>query len=109
MEIKEYQKIIEKLTQEIVSLKKQIEELKNNKKTTGGRIPFGYKCPDGINLVEDEEQQHIISIMRKMREHHTSYREIAKKINEQYNIHLSHTGVMRIINRNPEPQTKFVF
>jgi DNA repair exonuclease SbcCD ATPase subunit len=95
------------LHEKIKELEAEIEKLKG--KSTGGRVPFGYKCPDGTNLVEDTEQQQIISVMRKMREKDYSYREISRKIKEIHKIEISHSGVRKILNRDPEPKTKFVF
>jgi hypothetical protein len=101
---------VQVLAQMYLDSLERIKELENpTRKITGGRVPFGYICPDGVNLVEVPEQQKIIEFMRKMRKANWSYREIARRVKSEYGVKLSHTGVMRIVNRNPEPKTKHVF
>lgn len=108
--IEYYTKRIHELEIENEKLKEQIKSLTNKpSKITGGRIPFGYTCPDGINLVEDEQQQKIIKQMKRFREHRYSYREISRQILKTYGYKISHTGVMKILSRNTEPKTKHIF
>jgi len=97
------------LQKKINELEAELKELKTKGKSTGGRVPFGYKCLDGTNLVEDEEQQQIIKSMKHMRKKNFSYREISRRIKQFHKIEISHSGIRKILNRDPEPKTKFVF
>ncbi len=62
----------------------------------GGPIPFGYQVTDGC-LGEDSGQQRIINEMVSMKQDRWSYRDIAKKMKESYELNFSHEGVRRIL------------
>lgn len=110
MNVKELQLIIQRQDEKIKELEEEIASLKKSKKkTTGYKIPFGYKCEDGVNLVEDSEQQEVIQQMRKLKDNFTSYREISRRIQTHYGIKISHTGIMKILNREKDFKTKFIF
>jgi superfamily II helicase len=56
---------------------------------------------DGF-LEEDPEQQAMIMAILTMRAERRSYREISRKLLEQYQIRLSYEGVRRVIlDRSP--------
>jgi len=75
----------------------------------GGRVPFGYQCDDGVNLTENKKEQELISDMKRMRGGGVSYRKISEHLESNEGVNLSHSGVRKILNRNPDPKTKFVF
>lgn len=110
MKEKELKLVIRRQDERIKELEEEIERLKSRKgKITGYKIPFGYRSEDGVNLIEDDDQQKIIEQMRKMRENYTSYREISKKILQEYGVKISHTGIMKILNREKDFKTKLIF
>ena len=50
-----------------------------NGQKTGGDVPFGFRCMDGL-LVEDEREQDVIHQIRAMRQESHSLREIAAEL-----------------------------
>jgi intein-encoded DNA endonuclease-like protein len=48
-------------------------------------------------LVQNEAQQKIIQAIITMREDRWSYRDIARKLKDEYDVQLSHAGVRRIL------------
>ncbi len=68
----------------------------------GGPVPFGKKVNGDGFLEEDPEQQAMIMAILTMRAERRSYREISRKLLEQYQIRLSYEGVRRVIlDRSP--------
>lgn len=68
----------------------------------GGPVPFGLKVNGDGFLEEDPGQQAMIMAILAMRAERRSYREISKKLLEQYQVRLSYEGVRRLIlDRSP--------
>jgi hypothetical protein len=68
----------------------------------GGPVPFGQKVNGDGLLEEDPEQQAMIMAILAMRAERRSYREISRKLLEQYQVRLSYEGVRRVIlDRSP--------
>ena len=63
----------------------------------GGPVPFGQKVNGDGFLEEDPEQQAMIMAILTMRAERRSYREISRKLLEQYQVRLSYEGVRRVI------------
>lgn len=78
------------------SIKAAKRRMKKEGKYLGGPVPFGW-CVQGEYLVKDKEQQKIIREIRKLKADRWSYRDIAKKLNERFDIHLSHEGVRKVL------------
>lgn len=75
---------------------------KKEGKYLGGPIPYGWQVGDGGILVQHLEQQRVIREMLKLREDRWSYRDIAKKLLEKYDLGLSHEGIRRILEVNSQ-------
>lgn len=73
---------------------------KKEGKYLGGPVPYGWQIGAGGFLVQHLEQQRVIREMLKFREDRWSYRDIAKKLLEKYNLELSHEGIRRILEVN---------
>ncbi len=73
---------------------------KKEGKYLGGPVPYGWQIGAGGFLVQHLEQQRVIGEMLKLREDRWSYRDIAKKLLEKYNLELSHEGIRRILEVN---------
>jgi DNA invertase Pin-like site-specific DNA recombinase len=73
---------------------------KREGKYLGGPVPYGWQIGDNGFLVQHLEQQRIIREMLKFREERWSYRDIARKLMEKYNLDLSHEGIRRILEVN---------
>ena len=73
---------------------------KKEGKFLGGPIPFGWQIGGEGVLVQHLEQQRVIREMVKLREDRWSYRDIVKKIQEKYDLDLSHEGIRRILEMN---------
>lgn len=73
---------------------------KKEGKYLGGPVPFGYRLGNDACLHRDEEQQGIIRKMLDMKADRWSYRAIAGKMNEQYNLRFSHEGIRKILLKN---------
>jgi DNA invertase Pin-like site-specific DNA recombinase len=71
--------------------------LKNQGKYIGGPVPFGWEVNKEKVLVQNEAQQKIIQAIIQMREDRWSYRDISKKLKNEFDIQLSHAGVRRIM------------
>jgi DNA invertase Pin-like site-specific DNA recombinase len=72
----------------------------------GGPVPFGQKVNDDGFLEEDPEQQAMIMAILAMRAERRSYREISRKLLEQYQVRLSYEGVRRVILDRSPPTRK---
>ncbi len=70
---------------------------KKDGKYLGGPIPFGYSLNTDGRLQKDEQQQGIIDEMQNLKRDRWSYRNIAKKIEKEYDMKFSHEGVRRIL------------
>lgn len=75
---------------------------KKDGKYLGGPIPFGYSLDDEGCLQKDAQQQGIIDEMQNLKRDRWSYRSIAKKIEEEYDLKFSHEGVRRILLKNAQ-------
>ncbi len=75
---------------------------KKDGKYLGGPVPFGFFLGEDECLHKDEQQQEIIKEMRSLKEDRWSYRNIAKKLEEEHNLKFSHEGVRRILLRKDE-------
>ncbi len=82
--------------QSIRSVKRR---MKKEGKYLGGPVPFGWRL-EGAYLVVDREQQKIIREIRRLKEERWSYRDIARRLKEQYDIRLSHEGVRKVFLKN---------
>ncbi len=71
--------------------------LKNQGKYLGGPVPFGWEVNKERVLVQNEAQQKIIQAIITMREDRWSYRDIARKLKDEFDVQLSHAGVRRIL------------
>ncbi len=71
-------------------------------KYLGGPVPYGYCLGEDDCLHKDEQQQGIIKEMRSLKKDRWSYRNIAKKLEEEHNLKFSHEGVRRILIRKRE-------
>lgn len=71
--------------------------LKNQGKYTGGPVPFGWEVNEERVLVQNDAQQKIIQAIITMREERWSYRDIARKLKDEFDVQLSHAGVRRIL------------
>ncbi len=69
-------------------------------KYLGGPVPFGWEVNDEGFLSPDPTQQNIIHTIVAMREDRWSYRDISRKLREEYGVKLSHEGVRRVLNSN---------
>lgn len=65
-------------------------------KYLGGPVPFGWEVDGGGFLTPHEGQQRIIEAMHTLRRERWSYREISRKLLEEYGVRLSHEGVRRL-------------
>lgn len=72
--------------------------LKNQGKYTGGPVPFGWEVNKERVLVQNEAQQKIIQAIITMREERWSYRDISRKLKDEFDVQLSHAGVRRILD-----------
>lgn len=75
---------------------------KQQGKYLGGPVPFGWEVNSAGFLVKNEVQQGIIAKIEAMRTERWSYREISGKLQEEFNIHLSHEGVRKILAGNTQ-------
>lgn len=83
------------------SIRTAKQQMKKEGKYLGGPVPLGWKVKDGF-LIKDAEQQKIIASIRKLRTERWSYRDIAKKLNDHYNVQLSHEGIRKIVRANQD-------
>lgn len=74
--------------------------LKKQGKYLGGPVPFGWEVNEDRVLVENEAQQKIIQEIIRMREDRWSYRDIAGKLKQEFDVELSHAGVRRVLENN---------
>jgi DNA invertase Pin-like site-specific DNA recombinase len=74
--------------------------LKKKGKYIGGPVPFGWEVNDKRVLVHNKEQQKIITTIAAWREDRWSYRDISRKLKDEYNVQLSHAGVRRILDND---------
>ncbi len=70
---------------------------RNQGKYLGGPVPFGWEVNDDKVLIENKAQQKVIQQIVLMREDRWSYRDISKKLKNEFDIQLSHAGVRRIL------------
>jgi DNA invertase Pin-like site-specific DNA recombinase len=78
--------------------------LKNQGKYIGGPVPFGWEVNKEKVLVRNEAQQKIIQAIIQMREDRWSYRDISKKLKNEFDVQLSHAGVRRIVESNKKKE-----
>jgi len=71
---------------------------KKEGKYLGGPVPFGWEVNRDGFLVENREQQKIISAIEVMRKDRWSFRDISRKLKEEFDILISHEGVRRLLN-----------
>lgn len=69
---------------------------KKLEKYTSGPVPFGWQVDGNGYLVSHPEQQHIIEAMAVLRRDRCSYREISRKLQQEYGVRMSHEGVRRL-------------
>lgn len=81
------------------SIKAAKKRMREDGKYIGGPVPFGWRVRDGF-LHRDREQQKIIRRIEKLRGERWSYRDIAVKLKENHDVHLSHEGIRRILHNN---------
>jgi hypothetical protein len=66
------------------SIKAALDELKAQGMKTGGDVPYGYRCADdGKTLVEDEGEQEVIAIAKRLRKAGKKLREIADDLRKK--------------------------
>jgi len=73
---------------------------KREGKYLGGPVPFGWKVNREGFLIGNAKQQKIISTIAAMREDRRSFRDISRKLQEKYDLELSHERVRRILHSN---------
>jgi len=66
-------------------------------KYLGGPIPFGFQVDEEGRLQQNGEQQIIIDRMLTMKDDRWSYRDIARKMEEDHGLKFSHEGIRRIL------------
>ncbi len=69
-------------------------------KYLGGPIPFGFQVDGDGRLQQNGDQQIIIDKMLSMKEDRWSYRDIARKMQENHDLKFSHEGIRRILLKN---------
>lgn len=69
---------------------------KELEKYTSGPVPFGWQADGDGYLVPHPEQQRIIEAIAGLRRDHCSYREISRKLQQEYGVRMSHEGVRRL-------------
>jgi len=74
--------------------------LKEQGKYIGGPVPFGWEVNNDKMLVENVAQQQVIQAITAMREDRWSYRDISRKLKNEYDVQLSHAGVRRVLEGN---------
>ena len=72
-------------------------------KYLGGPVPFGWMVGEDGKLQQDMQQQDLIAEMIRLKADRWSYRDIAKKMQEEQGLNLSHEGIRRILIKNPKP------
>ncbi len=72
---------------------------KREGKYVGGPVPFGWQV-EGEYLVQDLKKQQIIREINKLRADRWSYRDIVRKVQDRFNVQLSHEGIRRILMSN---------
>lgn len=77
------------------SIRAAKRKMKEDGKYLGGPVPFGWKVTNGY-LVRDSEQQKVIREIQKLKKERWSYRDISRKLQEKYDVALSHEGVRKI-------------
>ena len=71
-------------------------------KYLGGPVPFGWLVGEDGKLQKDSQQQNFILEMVRLKADRWSYRDIAKKMQEEQGLKLSHEGIRRILLKNPD-------
>ncbi|MBU1140694.1 MAG: recombinase family protein [Proteobacteria bacterium] len=79
---------------------------KKEGKYMGGPIPFGWIVNEEGRLQKDSEQQELIVEMIRLKEDRWSYRDIARKFHEKYDLKLSHEGIRRILLKTQKKKKK---
>lgn len=69
---------------------------KEQGKYLGGPVPFGWEVDGEGFLSPHEGQQRVIEAMVDLRHDRWSYREISRKLQQEYGVRLSHEGVRRL-------------
>ena len=66
------------------SIKAALDELRAQGRKTGGDVPYGYRCSDdGKTLIEDEGEQEVIALARRLRKAGKKLREIADELRKK--------------------------
>lgn len=79
---------------------------KKDGKYLGGPVPFGWKVDEYGRLRQDSEQQELVGEMFRLKDDRWSYRDIARKLQEEHGLKLSHEGVRRILLKNKNNKKK---
>lgn len=69
-------------------------------KYLGGPIPFGWKVNEEGEFIQHKDQQKTIQVILELRENRLSYRNIAEKLQCEFNVQLSHAGVRRVLEND---------
>jgi putative DNA-invertase from lambdoid prophage Rac len=87
--------------QERTRIKERISEAKqqmrDDNRYQGGKIPFGYRVDSQGQLIGDELQQRSLKFMKVQRDEGLSYREISKRLLNELGVKLSHSGIQKIL------------
>lgn len=87
--------------QERTRIKERISEAKqqmrDDNRYQGGKIPFGYRVDSHGQLIGDELQQRSLKFMKVQRDEGLSYREISKRLLNELGVKLSHSGIQKIL------------
>lgn len=69
---------------------------KEGEKYTSGPVPFGWQVDADGYLAPYPKQQQIIEAIAGLRRDRCSYREISRKLRQEYGVRMSHEGVRRL-------------
>ncbi len=73
-------------------------------KYMGGPVPFGWRVGEDGRMEENPEEQTIIEEMLRLKEEKCSYRDIAGRMLEKYEVKFSHEGIRRILLKQRKRQ-----
>ncbi len=74
-------------------------------KYMGGPVPFGWCVGEDGRMQKNSEEQAIIEEMVQLKEGKCSYRNIAGKVLEKYEVKFSHEGIRRILLKYKKRQS----
>lgn len=89
------------------AIKATKRNLKKQGKYLGGPVPFGWEVNKDRMLVEKAAEQKVIEEIITMRKDRWSYRDISKKLKDEFDIELSHAGVRRVLESNKKKKAAF--